>query len=75
MIAGMYPNEVCIQFWVHHTRTQMQFRFSLVKCSIFKIITYQKKNINDDEITCHDKQNRKERTKWQMKYRTLQWMC
>lgn len=25
MIADMYPNEVCIQFWVHHTRTQMQF--------------------------------------------------
>ena len=33
MIADMYPNEVCIQFWVHHTRTQMQFRFSSVKCN------------------------------------------
>lgn len=29
MIADMYPNEVCIQFWVHHTRTQM--RFTLVR--------------------------------------------
>ena len=55
MIAGMYPNEVCIQFWVHHTRTQMQFCFSLAKCIFCRDFVYQKKNINYDEITCRNK--------------------
>ena len=42
MIADMYPNEVCIQFWVHHTHTQMQFCFSSVKCN-FSVILYVSK--------------------------------
>lgn len=62
MIADMYPNEVCIQFWVHHTRTQMQFRFSLVKYSFSSIFMYWKKNINYDEIIRHDKQIQKGRS-------------
>lgn len=62
MIADMYPNEVRIQFWVHHTCTQMQFRFSLVKCSFSAIFMYWKKDINYDEIIRYDKQIQKGRS-------------
>ena len=62
MIAGMYPNEVWILFWVHHTRTQMQFRFILVKCNFSAFFVYRKKNMNYDKRTCHDKQIQKGRS-------------